>query len=116
MKIRVLPLGVVGEGNTLVYDLPRRTLTGMKKRELWPVSMVAEDTLTEFRNRQNGYGAEPDENLYERASEATAFSLMERAVSRGRIEAEGRANFPGRPKPAARVRGQDMSQARGARN
>lgn len=99
-----------------LIGLPRRTLTEMKQGELMPVLGVAEDTLAEFRNRQNGYGAEPDAVLYGRASEATAFSLMQRAVSRDRIEAEGRANPPGRPKVAARVRGEDMSQARGARN
>jgi hypothetical protein len=99
-----------------LVSLPRRTLLGMKQRELRPVAGVAADTLTEFYNRQNGYGVEPDEDLYGRASEATEFSLMERAVSRQRIESEGRANFPGRPKPAARGKGKRMSQARGARN
>ena len=97
-------------------DLPRRVLLGVKKKQLQAVEIVAEEALTDQVKRLNRFGPEPDITSYEKAGVAQVFSLMLRAISRQRIESEGRANFPGRPKQAARVRGEGMSQARGARN
>lgn len=100
---------------TLV-NRPRRVLGGMKEIDLRVADMEAEGIETEAGNRLNGYGSEPDVDLFERWCVARVLKLMVRAVRRDRIESEGQGNRPGRPKPASRRRGADMSHARGAKN
>ena len=88
----------------------------MKEKEMKELSLEAEKIGNEARNRLNGYDLEPDADLFERLCVARVFELMVRAVRRKRIESEGRGSYPGRPKPAARRRGENMSRARGAEN
>ncbi|MEK7091251.1 MAG: hypothetical protein AAB887_01945 [Patescibacteria group bacterium] len=95
---------------------PRRVLGGMKEGDLRAVDGEAIGVEIEAGNRMNGYGPEPDVDLFERWCVARVLKLMVRAIRRNRIENEGRGNYPGRPKPASRRRGEDMSNARGAKN
>ena len=103
-----------------LVSLPRRRLGNMRERSLFPAESKANQILTEMRNRLNGRGPEPDADLYERASEAIEFDLEMRAIERQKIEsaaAAGKYNlYPGRPKVASKIRGENMSEARGARN
>ncbi len=99
-----------------VVKQPRRVLSGMREGDLRVADGEATGVEIEACNRLNGYGSEPDVDLFERWCMARVLKLMVRAVRRKRIENEGRGNFPGRPKPAARRRGENMSHARGAEN
>lgn len=95
---------------------PRRVLGGMKEREIQEVCLETAGIENEARNRLNGYGSEPDGELFAKYGVAIVIGLMVRAIRRNRIESEGRGSYPGRPKPAARRRGENMSRARGAEN
>ena len=99
-----------------IIGLPRRRLLGMKQEDLQTFVSTASETLTEFANRKNGFGPEPEAQLYEKPAIAKLFPLMLRAIRRKGLESQAESDYPASPKRANRRHGQNMSRARGADN